>query len=173
MKAIPTQRNPLVHRLHQYFLLTKPRVVSLIVFCAVIGTFLAVPGAVPPTVLVATTIGVALVGTVMLSTLATGLSDGISNSTVIPVEDKVPLMAAAEEGVQLMSNSQFEQGLEEAGADPVMSDELSDIYAVSRTSAFKAGVALLIYAALVGLVVTLGLPKRKLVDAHEPEASTA
>jgi protoheme IX farnesyltransferase len=61
MKAISTQRHPLAHRLHQYFLLTKPRVVSLIVFCAVIGMLLAVPGAVPPTVLVATTVGVALV----------------------------------------------------------------------------------------------------------------
>ena len=35
------------HRLRQYFQLTKPLVVSLIVFCAVIGMFLAVPGMVP------------------------------------------------------------------------------------------------------------------------------
>ena len=34
-------------RLRHYFQLTKPRVVSLIVFCAVIGMFLAVPG-LPP-----------------------------------------------------------------------------------------------------------------------------
>jgi protoheme IX farnesyltransferase len=34
-------------RLRHYFQLTKPRVVSLIVFCAVIGMFLAVPGMVP------------------------------------------------------------------------------------------------------------------------------
>jgi protoheme IX farnesyltransferase len=47
--------------LYQYFLLTKPRVVSLIVFCAVIGMFLAVPGAVPPVVLVAATTGIALI----------------------------------------------------------------------------------------------------------------
>ena len=31
-------------RARQFFALTKPRVVSLIVFCAVIGMFLAVPG---------------------------------------------------------------------------------------------------------------------------------
>jgi hypothetical protein len=43
------------HRLRQYFQLTKPRVVSLIVFCAVIGMFLAVPGMVPWRILLAAT----------------------------------------------------------------------------------------------------------------------
>ena len=48
-------------RLRSYIRLTKPRVVSLIVFCAVIGMFLATPGMVPPTILVAATLGIALV----------------------------------------------------------------------------------------------------------------
>lgn len=34
-------------RVQQFYRLTKPRVVSLIVFTAFIGMFLAVPGAVP------------------------------------------------------------------------------------------------------------------------------
>ena len=48
-------------RLRDYLLLTKPRVVSLIVFCAVIGMFLAVPGMVPWRALLAGTVGIALV----------------------------------------------------------------------------------------------------------------
>jgi heme o synthase len=48
-------------RLRQFYALTKPRVVSLIVFTAVIGMFLAVPGAVPLHVLAAGTLGIALV----------------------------------------------------------------------------------------------------------------
>lgn len=36
---------PLASRLRQYYALTKPRVVQLIVFCALIGMVLAVPGA--------------------------------------------------------------------------------------------------------------------------------
>ena len=46
---------------HQFFLLTKPRVVSLIVFTAVIGMFLATPGMVPVPLLIAATLGIALV----------------------------------------------------------------------------------------------------------------
>lgn len=47
--------------LAQFFELTKPRVVSLIVFTAVIGMFLATPGMVDITVLLAGTVGIAMV----------------------------------------------------------------------------------------------------------------
>ncbi|MGZ5142409.1 MAG: heme o synthase [Burkholderiales bacterium] len=52
---------PSSSRAHQFYQLTKPRVVSLIVFTAVIGMFLAVPGAVPLQSLLAGTFGIALV----------------------------------------------------------------------------------------------------------------
>ena len=48
-------------RMYQFYRLTKPRVVSLIVFTAFIGMFLAVPGAVPLDKLVFGTLGIALV----------------------------------------------------------------------------------------------------------------
>lgn len=49
-------------RLHAFYVLTKPRVNALIVFCAVIGMFLAVPDGLPAAVTVfAATIGIACV----------------------------------------------------------------------------------------------------------------
>lgn len=48
-------------RVQQFYRLTKPRVVSLIVFTAFIGMFLAVPGAVPFNALFFGTLGIALV----------------------------------------------------------------------------------------------------------------
>src|SRR5687768_12558159 len=51
---------PLASRFGQFYQLTKPRVVSLIVFTAVIGMFLSTPGMVPLQVLVAGTLGIAL-----------------------------------------------------------------------------------------------------------------
>ncbi len=51
---------PLASRVSQFYQLTKPRVVSLIVFTAVIGMFLATPGMVPLQALIAGTIGIAL-----------------------------------------------------------------------------------------------------------------
>jgi len=51
----------LAQRLRAFYALTKPRVVSLILLTAVIGMFLATPGMVPPGLLLATTLGIALV----------------------------------------------------------------------------------------------------------------
>ncbi|HET7197837.1 MAG TPA: heme o synthase [Burkholderiales bacterium] len=51
----------LAHRIRAFYALTKPRVVSLIVFTAVIGMMLATPGMVPPRVFFAGTLGIALV----------------------------------------------------------------------------------------------------------------
>jgi len=50
-----------LRRVHAFYALTKPRVVSLIVFTAVIGMFLATPGMVPAQILLAGTLGIALV----------------------------------------------------------------------------------------------------------------
>ena len=49
------------HRVRAFYALTKPRVVSLIVFTAVIGMLLAAPGMAPPGALIAGTLGIALV----------------------------------------------------------------------------------------------------------------
>jgi protoheme IX farnesyltransferase len=49
------------NRLRQFFALTKPRVVSLIVFTAVIGMFLAAPGPPPLSAVIFGTLGIALV----------------------------------------------------------------------------------------------------------------
>ena len=51
----------LLSRLRQYYVLTKPRVVQLIVFCAVIGMLLAVPGLPDWKVALAATAGIWLV----------------------------------------------------------------------------------------------------------------
>ncbi len=61
MKATALTLHSASHRLQQYLALTKPRVIALIVFCAVIGMFLAVPGMVPLRILIAATLGIGLV----------------------------------------------------------------------------------------------------------------
>ena len=57
----PAAPRSLIRRLRAFYALTKPRVVSLIVFTAVIGMFLSTPGMVPLQILLAATVGIALV----------------------------------------------------------------------------------------------------------------
>jgi MFS family permease len=107
-------------------------------------------------------IGVALVGTIMLSTLLIGLQMSIEESTEIPEEYKPELLAAVESSVELVSDTQLQSTLEASGADAAMQAELMDIYAQSRTKAFKIGIIFLIFLAMVGLVSTVGLSNREL-----------
>jgi len=58
---VPGMTRALARRARAFYALTKPRVVSLIVFTAVIGMFLATPGMVPAPILIAGTLGIALV----------------------------------------------------------------------------------------------------------------
>jgi len=63
MQIVSAPRAPFRHRVAQYYALAKPRVVQLIVFCAVIGMFLATPAGQLPAaaVMLAATVGIALV----------------------------------------------------------------------------------------------------------------
>lgn len=114
-------------------------------------------------------IGVALVGTMMLVTLSAGLEQKIDDAQ-FSAEDRAALIQAVEEGVQLVSNSQLNEGLEAAGIDETTQSAILNIYADSRTQAFKAGVAFLLFVALVGLILTPGLSDRKLVGEEEVKA---
>lgn len=62
MKAMALSHAGAGRRLHAFFMLTKPRVNALIVFCAVIGMFLAVPDGLPdPLRVLIATVGIACV----------------------------------------------------------------------------------------------------------------
>ena len=61
-RTLSLDRAAAARRLHAFYVLTKPRVNTLIVFCAIIGMFLAVPTGLPdPGTVLAATIGIAFV----------------------------------------------------------------------------------------------------------------
>lgn len=61
-KILTLERHGASRRLHAFYVLTKPRVNTLIVFCAIIGMFLAVPDGLPsPAAVLAATLGIACV----------------------------------------------------------------------------------------------------------------
>ena len=61
-RTLSFDRAAATRRLHAFYVLTKPRVNTLIVFCAIIGMFLAVPTGLPdPAIVLAATVGIAFV----------------------------------------------------------------------------------------------------------------
>ena len=82
----------LAQQLRAFYALTKPRVVSLIVFTAVIGMFLAAPGMVPAQILLAGTLGIALVA-------------GAAAAINCLVEQKIDALMAARAGARCRAAS--------------------------------------------------------------------
>jgi hypothetical protein len=118
-------------------------------------------------------VGVALVGTIMLVSLSATLEQDINASTVIPDDEKAVLIEAVDDGVELVSDSQLDEGLEAAGAGETTETEVLNIYSDARTEAFQAGVAFLFFVAIVGLILTAGLPNKMLVGEPEENVTEA
>jgi MFS family permease len=110
-------------------------------------------------------IGVALVGSLMIATLNTGLEQAVLQSPQIPVEVKADVTSAAAADIQLMSDTQVADALETAGVGAEAQREISDAYAFERTRAFQSGLVFLMMLAAGGLVLTLGMTNRRLVEA--------
>jgi len=49
--------------------------------------------------------------------------------------------------------------------DEALNSEILSIYSVARTRAFQAGMSFLVFVSMIGLVMTIGLQKRKLVES--------
>jgi len=113
-------------------------------------------------------LGVALVGTMMLVALNANLERGLAAGATIPPNEQAALLAAVDEGVALMSSAQLEEGLTVAGATPVVQAEVIALYEAARVEAFQAGVAFLVFLGMAGLLLSIGLEDRKLIEADEP-----
>ena len=75
------------------------------------------------------------------------------------------MIAAAESSVELMSDTQLEGELTSTGFDEALNSEILSIYSVARTRAYQAGMSFLVFVSMIGLVMAIGLQKRKLVES--------
>ena len=110
-------------------------------------------------------IGVALIGTVLMGVLTLGIGQGIQASATIPQDVKAALTDSIQQGVQLMSDETIQRALADYNLGAAVEQEIATIYNLARTQAFKAGVSLLIFFAILGTVLSFMLPKRKLLEA--------
>ncbi|CUH44485.1 MFS transporter [Ruegeria atlantica] len=108
-------------------------------------------------------IGVALVGTIMLGTLTTGLQDRVMAYPDLEAEAKVEITHALQNSVELVSSSQLAEAMQDAGADIEQTAAILKAYGNERTQSFKIGLWFLVFLSLLGLIVTRSLPNRKLV----------
>lgn len=112
-------------------------------------------------------VGVALLGTIMLVTLSLGIQGAVLASPDIPAAAKPEVVAAVEQSVELLSDSQLQAQLAAAGLDERGQALVLETYAIERVRAFRAGALFLLFLVLVALVLSPGLSGRKLVGGEE------
>lgn len=108
-------------------------------------------------------IGVALIGTILFGTLTTSSIQGVQSST-LPESVKNQIESRQNTGIQLITDSDLVKAISDAGLTEQESDELVSIYDESRTTAFQSAVLFIAFISFAGLILTPGLPDKKLTS---------
>jgi Na+/melibiose symporter-like transporter len=117
-------------------------------------------------------LGTALIGAIMLSALAAGFTDRVSENPVLPAEVQAALTELAQtEGLDVLPVSQVEDAAIQAGLPPDQAAAIATDYAAAQLDALKLALLAVSVFAVLGLWFTRRLPDRSLADAP-PEAAT-
>ncbi len=112
-------------------------------------------------------IGTALAGAILISTLTTSFLTGIEENPDVP--DEVASAAAVElsDGIPFVSDADLEGALGDAGVPEATAAAVVDENATARLDALRASLSVLALLALVALFFTRGLPTRQPASAPD------
>jgi EmrB/QacA subfamily drug resistance transporter len=103
------------------------------------------------------TLGNALIGSIVISTLATNLSDGIKNSPKIPDKLKPAIEASANERAQSLGEEKPKEGA--VKLPQAITDELTNIQNIATADAVRTAMGYGVAVLGVGVLASLRLPK--------------
>jgi MFS family permease len=113
-------------------------------------------------------LGVALVGSIVIAMLATNFTSMVSANPNLPDSVKQQVSAAAEKSANFVSTTQVETAAKDAGLTADQTAELVKNYSDAQLAALRAGLAFLALFALLALAWVRRLPERS-----QPEAASA
>lgn len=105
-------------------------------------------------------LGVALVGSIVIAMLASNFTSVVAQSPTISEPVKQQAIAAAQKSANFVSTTQVEQAAQEAGLSPDQTSELVAVYSQAQLSALRSGLAFLALFALLALAWVRRLPDR-------------
>jgi len=118
---------------------------------------------------IGSTLGSAILGAVLLTTLATHLSHGINTSAIIPPDQKYNFVALS---AKQTSNVEFGSGIH--ANESIPTNIANELYSLSKKATVDANKAALSYMALfifIALIISTQLPKEPQLDHGESLAS--
>ncbi|ADB49309.1 MFS transporter [Conexibacter woesei] len=109
-------------------------------------------------------LGTAIVGAVLLASLATGFSDRIADNPDIPPAARETIVANTEQGIDIVPVTSVEQAAVDGGLTPDQASAVADDYGDAQLDALRLSLGAVALAALLSLWLTRRLPTRSLAD---------
>jgi len=116
-------------------------------------------------------LGTALIGAVLLASLATGVTERISQNPDIPAATREQITANVEEGIDIVPVSDVEKAATEAGLPPDQAQAVASDYGDAQLEALRLALGAVALAALLSLWFTRHLPTGALTQ--EEDSTTA
>jgi MFS family permease len=105
-------------------------------------------------------LGVALVGSILIASLATNFSTEVAANPNLPDSVKQQVVAVSEKSANFVSTAQVEEAAQDAGLPADQTTELVAVYSESQLTALRAALGLLALFALLTLAWVRHLPKQ-------------
>jgi MFS family permease len=103
-------------------------------------------------------IGTALAGAVLISTLTTSFLTGIKNNPAVPSDVSSSASVQLAAGVPFVSDADLHAALDNAGVAPLTADAIVDENATARLEGLRASLSVLAVIALIALYFTRKIP---------------
>jgi hypothetical protein len=113
-------------------------------------------------------IGTALAGAVLISTLTASFLTGIQNNPAVPAEVKTKATVELAGGVPFVSDEDLRTALDKAGVPKEAAKAIVDENATARLGGLRSALSVLAIIALIALPFTRRIPTRQ--PASAPEA---
>jgi MFS family permease len=106
-------------------------------------------------------IGTALAGAILISTLTTSFLTGIEQNPDVPAEVTSNATVELADGIPFVSDADLQTALDEAGVPPTTADAIVDENATARLDALRASLSVLALIAVIALFFTRRIPTKQ------------
>ena len=122
-------------------------------------------------------LGTAIIGAVLLASLATGVSQRVADNPDIPADARKTIVAIAQEGIDIVPADEVEQAAVEGGLTQDQAVAVATDYEDAQLEALRLALGAVALAALLSLWFTRHLPTHSLAESEgrrpEPAATAA
>jgi hypothetical protein len=114
-------------------------------------------------------LGTAIIGAVLLASLATGFSQRIADNPDVPAKAQQTIVANTEQGIDIVPVNDVEKAAVEGGLTQDQAQAVATDYGDAQLEALRLALGAVALAALLSLWFTRGLPSKSLAEGETAE----